>query len=410
MFIASSPPEIKQEDAMKISALLALLAILFSGCHGGQLATEFGDEFREGTSEPMTVERFICEEAPPPAVEEYQCPDCLRYFPEDADAAGIVLPKRIFESELLRGSDDGGLSNALHTVKLFLSETMPFANPEKDVSSICYASKYPPPSKSLTSGPNPNWTNTGDMDPESIIARSENFGIIFKGVLPAGFSMKDFLVSTWKWDDDTSSPCQCDNVSDVNIGDKCTSDEKCIATAYKDDAVEWTRLLADQDGAFFVDVSGNKVLLMGQLGKDAIFLGTRGYWKHAKGLSSPLANKCPQKDMMKELPTDASFRHAKVFTEQSMDPISASILEKVHPIFQGELIGSRAAVAADLYDKILLMAKLYIRDEEPAIDAFFRLSLKDLAPMSAVIMGIDKVYQVIEGDAAQDATDSLLSE
>ncbi len=114
---------------MKISVLVALVAILFSGCHGGQLSTEFGggDEFKGGNSEPMIVERvvekvvtvkeFICEEVPPPPVEEYQCPDCLRYFPQDADTAGIVLPKRLFESKLLQsptlqatdGEDDGDM-------------------------------------------------------------------------------------------------------------------------------------------------------------------------------------------------------------------------------------------------------------------------------------------------------------
>jgi len=210
--------------------------------------------------------------------------------------------------------------------------------------------------------------------------------------------------------DPAQPTCTCQNVNNVEIkmGDKCPEDNNCIVTGAEGEVLTGIRLLADQNGAFFVGVVKKKVLIMGQLGNDAIFLGTRGYWDHAKALSSP-ENKCPHKDVMRELPADASFRHAKVFTEQSMDPIAASIFEKVAPILKGDLMGSRAAVAADLYDKILLMAKFYTGDEQPAIDAFFRLSLKDFAPINAAIIGVENAYQVFGDGAALDAANSVLS-
>jgi len=68
----------------------------------------------------------------------------------------------------------------------------PFNDPKTDISSICYANKYMPPepvTPSLVYGP----VESSVMDPESIIAKSENFGVIFKGVMPEGFSMSSFL-------------------------------------------------------------------------------------------------------------------------------------------------------------------------------------------------------------------------
>jgi hypothetical protein len=429
------------------------LSISLFGCQGGNIPLGSGNptglnsdgiDVPEDEAPPQTVadvKKTMCEEVEPPPPAEYKCPECLTKFPKTADAAGIIIPKRIYESPIIAmaamgrfsgdsqqmmitdGSGTGDRSNpalAIAGIDGFLSQVLPYADVKEDLYNICYAYAYPKEveqeQKALirvegTPGEvveenRKTSTSITNMNPATMFQRAENFGIIFDGKLPEGFSFEEYLKSKIPAETEVVD-CQAECSGMTALG-SCGGQGGCfVIDVGEDGALTTLKAGTPYLGAYFIGTLGSssKFLYVGQLANGSMFIGTLEYWQYASAHAAEAINECPYKDIFKGLPNDAAIRHVKALKANTMGPITSQIMTKIGPMIAGDPEGAKLAVAVDLYNKVLAMMRIYMGDQkagdDPAGDFFFKLDLKDLNAMLASQKALMKMQTLSSGYKVQ---------